>query len=166
MLCRARKRNFPLPKPPRAWSGAIRYSCWSVSTTASTRRANESEGHSTRKKDTNSVRNGRNPFVPAGGTGLAKACQYARNEKKYLYRFLDDPAIAPDNNRAENAIRPFVVGRKNWLFSDSEKGAEASAILYSLAATATANRLNVETYLAELFTAQDSRMPWVDADVE
>ena len=105
-------------------------------------------------------------FVPAGGTGLAKACQYARNEKKYLYRFLDDPAIAPDNNRAENAIRPFVVGRKNWLFSDSEKGAEASAILYSLAATATANRLNVETYLAELFTAQDSRMPWVYADVE
>ena len=59
-----------------------------------------------------------------------------------------------------------MVGRKNWLFSDSEKGAEASAILYSLAATATANRLNVETYLAELFTAQDSRMPWVDADVE
>ena len=105
-------------------------------------------------------------FAPAGGTGLARACQYARNEKKYLYAFLHDPAITPDNNRAENAIRPFVVGRKNWLFSDSEKGAEASTILYSLAATATANRLNVETYLAELFTAQDSRMPWVDADVE
>ena len=89
-------------------------------------------------------------FTPAGGTDLAKACQYARNEKKYLYRFLDDPAVAPDNNRAENAIRPFVVGRKNWLFSDSEKGADASALFYSLAATATANGLNVEKYLTEL----------------
>ena len=131
---------------------------------------NPEERHKQRQERTKPVLNAffawLDSFVPAGGTGLAKACQYARNEKKYLYRFLDDPAIAPDNNRAENAIRPFVVGRKNWLFSDSEKGAEASAILYSLAATATANRLNVETYLAELFTAQDSRMPWVDADVE
>ena len=52
-----------------------------------------------------------------------------------------------DNNRAENAIRPFVVGRKNWLFSTSPKGAKASAILYSVAATACANGLNVEEYL-------------------
>ena len=99
-------------------------------------------------------------FVPAGGTGLARACQYARNEKKYLYRFLDDPAIAPDNNRAENAIRPFVVGRKNWLFSDSEKGAEASAILYSLAATACANGLTVEGYFIRLFTSKTLILPW------
>lgn len=103
-------------------------------------------------------------FTPAGSTGLAKACQYARNEKKYLYRFLDDPAIAPDNNRAENAIRPFVVGRKNWLFSDSEKGADASALFYSLVATATANGLNVEKYLTDLFTTQECRMPWDDAE--
>ena len=99
-------------------------------------------------------------FVPAGGTGLAKACQYARNEKKYLYAFLHDPAITPDNNRAENAIRPFVVGRKNWLFSDSEKGAEASAILYSLAATACANGLTVEGYFTRLFASRDIILPW------
>ena len=99
-------------------------------------------------------------FAPAGKTGLAKACQYARNERTYLYRFLEDPAIAPDNNRAENAIRPFVVGRKNWLFSDSEKGAEASALFYSLAATATANGLKVEQYLTELFDEQTVKLPW------
>lgn len=98
--------------------------------------------------------------MPAGGTGLARACQYARNEKKYLYVFLHDPAITPDNNRAENAIRPFVVGRKNWLFSDSEKGAEASAILYSLAATACANGLTVEGYFTRLFTSKALILPW------
>ena len=87
-----------------------------------------------------------------------------RNENKYLYRFLDDPAIAPDNNRAENAIRPFVVGRKNRLFSDSEKGADASTLFYYLAATATANGLNVEKYLTELLTTQECRMPWDDAE--
>ena len=76
---------------------------------------------------------------PVGGTKLAKAVQYAKNEKQYLYRFLEDPDIPIHNNRAENAIRPFVVGRKNWLFSDTVKGAEASAVFYSLAATAAAN---------------------------
>ena len=92
------------------------------------------------------------------------ACRYARNEKKDLCRFLDDPAVAPDNNRAENAIRPFVVSRKDWLFSDSEKGADASALFYTLAATATANGLNAEKYLTELFTTQECRVPWDDAE--
>ena len=59
----------------------------------------------------------------SGGSKLSKAVQYALNEKRYLYGFLDDPGIEISNNRAENAIRPFVVGRKNWLFSDSPKGA-------------------------------------------
>lgn len=84
---------------------------------------------------------------PAGGTKLARAVQYCLNEKAYLYRFLESGSIPVDNNRAENAIRPFVVGRKNWLFSTSPKGAKASAILYSVAATACANGLNVEEYL-------------------
>lgn len=70
------------------------------------------------------------------------------------------PPSPPDNNRAENAIRPFVVGRKNWLFSDSEKGAEASAILYSLAATACANGLTVEGYFIRLFTSKYLILPW------
>ena len=73
------------------------------------------------------------------------------NEKRYLYGFLADPGIEISNNRAENAIRPFVVGRKNWLFSDSPKGAEASAMLYSLLVSAKMNGLNAEEYLVKLF---------------
>ena len=88
---------------------------------------------------------------PVGGSKLAKAVQYALNEKRYLYGFLDDPGIEISNNRAENAIRPFVVGRKNWLFSDSPKGAEASAMLYSLLVSAKMNGLNAEEYLVKLF---------------
>ncbi len=63
--------------------------------------------------------------LPVGGSKLAKAIQYCLNEKVYLYRFLENGSIPVDNNRAENAIRPFVVGRKNWLFSTSQKGAVA-----------------------------------------
>ena len=106
---------------------------------------------------------------PSGGTKLAKAEGYARSEKKYLYAFLESPDVPPDNNRAENAIRPFVIGRKNWLFSDSVKGAESSAVIYSIAATACANGLNVERYLTELLKRQahipandrvDEILPW------
>ena len=88
---------------------------------------------------------------PVSGSSLAKAVQYALNEKRYLYGFLADPGIEISNNRAENAIRPFVVGRKNWLFSDSPKGAEASAMLYSLLVSAKMNGLNAEEYLVKLF---------------
>ena len=88
---------------------------------------------------------------PVSGSKLAKAVQYALNEKRYLYGFLADPGIEISNNRAENAIRPFVVGRKNWLFSDSPKGAEASAMLYSLLVSAKMNGLNAEEYLVKLF---------------
>ena len=97
----------------------------------------------------------------SGGTKLAKAIQYAKNEKKYLYTFLEHPDAPIDNNRVENAIRPFCVGRKNWLFSTSQRGAEASAIIYSIAATACANGLNMEEYFASVFKAngKDSPMP-------
>ena len=97
---------------------------------------------------------------PAGGSKLAKAVQYALNEKRYLYGFLDDPVIEISNNRAENAIRPFVVGRKNWLFSDSPKGAAASAMLYSLVVSAKMNDLNAEYYLIRLFRSTDSVLPY------
>lgn len=100
--------------------------------------------------------------IPNGGSNLARAVQYARNEKKYLYRFLESGDIPIDNNRAENAVRPFCIGRKNWLFSASVKGAEASAMLYSIAATACANGANVEKYLTELLrsAAGTLLMPW------
>ena len=97
---------------------------------------------------------------PAGGSNLAKAVQYAKNEKRYLCRFLESGDIPIDNNRAENAIRPMCVGRRNWLFSASVKGAEASAMMYSVAATACANGLKVEEYLTELFRSQTLIMPW------
>ena len=74
-----------------------------------------------------------NEIPVSGGTKPARAVQYCLNEKQYLCRCLENGNIPVDNNRAENAIRPFVVGRKNWLFANSVKGAEASAVVYSLA---------------------------------
>ena len=66
--------------------------------------------------------------------------------------YLNDGRLEIDNNRAENAIRPFVVGRKNWLFSDSVLGVRASANLYSLIETAKANGLEPYAYLRRVFT--------------
>ena len=99
-------------------------------------------------------------FSAAGGSALQKAVQYARNEKKYLYGFLENPDVEPHNNCAENAIRPFVVGRKNWLFSSSPKGAHTSAIIYSLAITAEKNGLNVEKYFTDLLSSPEPLMPY------
>jgi len=56
-----------------------------------------------------------------------------------------------DNNAAERSIRPFTIGRKNWMFSKSQAGAKASANLYSLIETAKANELNVYDYLVQVF---------------
>ena len=88
--------------------------------------------------------------------------EYCINEKQYLYPFLESGDIPIDNNRAENAIRPFCVGRKNWLFSASVKGAEASAMVYSVAATACANGMKMEEYFTTLFrnTPGTLVMPW------
>ena len=85
------------------------------------------------------------------GTALGKAVAFALSEWPKLIRYLDHPQLRPDNNACEQAIRPFVVGRKNWLFSGSPRGAEASAILYSLIETAKANRREPYWYLRELF---------------
>lgn len=62
----------------------------------------------------------------SGKGKLANAVRYALNEKKYLYTFLEDGNVPIDNNRAENAIRPFAVGRKNWLFNNTERGENAA----------------------------------------
>ena len=98
----------------------------------------------------------------SSGTKLSKAIGYALNEKKYLYRFLGSPYVSIDNNRAENAVRPFVVGRKNWLFSNTQNGAKASALIYSLAVTACANRINMEDYFFRLLTSDEQVLPWSD----
>jgi transposase len=72
---------------------------------------------------------------------LGKAVSYTLKQWNRLVGYLEDGRIRPDNNLAENAIRPFVVGRKNWLFSGHPNGAKASATLYSLIETAKANSL-------------------------
>ncbi len=76
-----------------------------------------------------------------------------------LVRVLDDGRIPLDTNLVENAIRPFVVGRKNWLFADTVAGARASANLYSLIETAKANGIEPGRYLAHLFEV----LPTVDS---
>ena len=63
-------------------------------------------------------------------------------------------------NAVENAIRPFVVGRKNWLFSNTQNGARTSAMIYSLAVTACANDMNVEEYFYRLLTSDMPVLPW------
>lgn len=68
------------------------------------------------------------------GTPLAKAIGYSRNHRVALRRFLDDPALSPDNNAVERAIRLVAIGRRNWLFAGSEVGADDAAILFTLVA--------------------------------
>lgn len=86
------------------------------------------------------------------GTRLEKAVTYAKNQKKYLENYLLDGKCVISNNLAENAIRPFTIGRKNWLFCDSVRGAKASAAVYSLIETAKTNNLDVFDYLEYLLT--------------
>lgn len=82
---------------------------------------------------------------------LAKAFGYAINQKEGLMNFLKDGNIAISNNLAENSIRPFTVGRRNWLFSGSPDGAAASAAAYSIVETAKANNINPYEYLRYIF---------------
>jgi hypothetical protein len=82
---------------------------------------------------------------------LGRAISYALKQWDRLVVYLEDGRLRPDNNLAENAIRPFAVGRKNWLFSGHPRGADASATLYSLIETAKANGLEPYRYLRHLF---------------
>ncbi len=80
---------------------------------------------------------------------LSKAVSYTLKQWDRLVGYLDNGHLTIDNNMAENSIRPFIIGRKNWSFAGTPKGAEASAMLYSLIETAKANEL--EPYA--IFTA-------------
>jgi transposase len=91
------------------------------------------------------------PLTPPGGL-LGKAISYTMKNWSKLIVYIEDGHLKPDNNRAENAIRPFVVGRKNWLFSGSPSGAEASATFFTLIETAKANGLEPYRYLRYLFS--------------
>jgi transposase len=80
-----------------------------------------------------------------------KAISYLDSQWSKLVRVLDDGRIPLDTNAVERAIRPFVIGRRNWMFADTPSGATASARLYSLLETAKANGLEPWVYLAEVF---------------
>ena len=87
--------------------------------------------------------------LPKGKTGEALA--YLDKNWDKLTVYLTDGRLHIDNNPVENAIRPFAIGRKNWLFSDSQRGAKASAMMYSLIETAKANDLEPYAYLRRVF---------------
>lgn len=63
---------------------------------------------------------------------------------------LEDGSLEVDNNAAERSIKPFVIGRKNWLFCNNKKGANSSSTIYSIIETAKSNNLAVEKYLVYL----------------
>ena len=93
---------------------------------------------------------------------LGKAIGYTLGQWPKLVRYLDSPLLGPDNNACERAIRPFVVGRKNWLLSGSPAGAEASAAWYSLIETAKLNGVEPYLYLCYIL----SRLPDSDDPAE
>lgn len=101
-------------------------------------------------------------------TAIGKATHYTLEYWAELSRYVENGYWPIDNNAAENAIRPFVIGRKAWLFSNSQRGAKASANLYSLIETAKANQREPYRYLSWLFERlssteekdMDSLLPW------
>ena len=105
-------------------------------------------------------------------SAIGKAIAYNLNQWEKLNRYVDNGYLNIDNNRAERAVKPFVIGRKNWMFSNTASGAEASAVLYSLIETAKANGLTPFNYLMYLLEELPKRsedleplMPW-NADLE
>ena len=81
---------------------------------------------------------------------LGEALVYLRNQWPKLIRYVDHGEAAIDTNLAENAIRPFALGRRNWMFADTVSGAKASASLYSLVQTARVNEIEPYAYLRRL----------------
>lgn len=105
---------------------------------------------------------------------LRQAMEYSLNEEPKLRHYLADPFCEIDNNRAERSIKPFVMGRKAWLFSNTQRGARGSAMLYSLIVTVKENKLKIYDYLVYLlktipaggFAQPDDwapLMPWSEA---
>ena len=102
-------------------------------------------------------------------TIIGQAIRYAIDQKPWLERVLSDGRLELSNNRAERSIKPFVIGRKNWLFNNTPQGATTSAIIYSLIETAKENGVNPYAYLCFVFrtapnlnegSSIDSLLPW------
>lgn len=102
---------------------------------------------------------------------LGRAVTYAREQRRWLMNFYLDGRLELSNNRIENSVRPFAVGRRNWLFFNTQKGAKASAVVYSIIETAAANGLKPYEYLKFLFerlpnsttSLLPSLLPWSEA---
>jgi transposase len=103
-------------------------------------------------------------------TTLGAAVAYTLRQWEKLTTYAQHGQLCIDNNRAERAIKPFVIGRKNWMFSNTASGAKASAILYSIIETAKANGLHPVKYVEHLLTEIPKRnaddaladlMPWI-----
>jgi transposase len=95
-------------------------------------------------------------------SAVGKAVAYSLGQWSKLERYVENGNLQIDNNRSERAIKPFVIGRKNWLFANTANGAQASAMLYSLIETAKANGLTPFDYLNHLLT----ELPRQSRDIE
>ena len=105
-----------------------------------------------------------------------KALTYARNRQDTLMTYLEDGRCSLSNNMSENSIRPVVVGRKNWLFSDTMDGAEASMGIYTIVEMAKLHGLNPYQYLKYLLEQKpnyrstdeelEALMPWSEKTLE
>lgn len=84
-------------------------------------------------------------------SALGKALHYLLEQWPYLLRYLEDGRLELSNNRAERSIKPFVMGRKNWLFANTPSGAQSSAVLYGVIETAKENGLDPYRYLLWFF---------------
>lgn len=100
----------------------------------------------------------------AHNSTIGKALAYSIHQEQYLRQFLNDGDVPMDNNCAEQAIRPFTIGRKNFVLIDSSNGAKASAIIYSIVETAKANNLNTYEYLELLLTELPKHMDDTNLD--
>ena len=105
-------------------------------------------------------------------TPLGKACTYAKNQRNHLENIFLDGNLELSNNRCERSVKPFVMGRKAWLFSSTPEGAEASSIMYSIIETAKANNLHPFYYVKFLLESLpnmnarndlEALLPWSDS---
>ena len=108
---------------------------------------------------------------------IGVAVNYALKQRKYLERYLLDGRLEISNNRAERSIKPFVIGRKNFLFANTPRGAKASAVMYSLIETAKENGLSPFDYLQYIFKnvpnwnlsgnpdMEEQLLPWLAPDL-
>ena len=113
---------------------------------------------------------------PGDNDGLRKAIKYTQNCRPYMMNYLQDGHCSLSNNASENSIRPLVIGRKNFLFSDTQDGANASMMVYSLVETAKANGLDPYKYISYILNKRPSKemsdeeleqfMPWSDVTIQ